>query len=165
MMLSRPKDFMRHVKQSLFGDLQTMGTTQILQQMDAKNADILQDPNFEAWALSNTTMAMRQQADVDPQARQFIFNSYRSMNGKPQNQPAAANTPAVDAAGAAPVPTTNRTVSVSPSVTGPSTTTSKPGAKIWSRAEIRDLVANDPAGYQKLSGEIAKAYAEGRVQK
>lgn len=46
---------------------------------------------------------------------------------------------------------------------GPSASTPS-GGKIFSRAEIRQLMTSNPAKYNELEPEISKAYAEGRVR-
>lgn len=159
MMLSKPKDFVNHVKRSLYGELQTMGTAQVIAQMDQQNADLFQDEALGPWLRENVDATTLQLADANPKVRQFIFNSYRSMTGK--NQPAQATT-SIDANGASPQPMTNRKVSVSPGAAG-SSNASKPGAKVWTRAEVRDLYSNNNAEYRRLASEIERAYAEGRV--
>ena len=47
---------------------------------------------------------------------------------------------------------------------GASGSTEAPSKKIYRRSDIIDLMRNDPKRYQSLSGEIMKAYQEGRVR-
>jgi len=61
---------------------------------------------------------------------------------------------------------TSRTQQVKAASTGSATgaTGSTSGGKIYRRADIINLMKNDPSRYEALSPEIQKAYAEGRVR-
>lgn len=118
--------------------------------------DILSDPKFGEWVQgSPIRMELYQRADKD-----FDFDSADELIGQYKERTKVVTEAAkteVDA----------RAQQVKAASTGSATgaaSTGTTGGKVYRRVDIINLMKNDPDRYESLSGEIQKAYAEGRVR-
>jgi len=150
LMLGDPEAFVEKVEQRLIGKLQSVGTQAEVQKVYQQNQDLMASDEFKTWALENVDLSIRQLADRDPKTCNFIFNSYRALSGK--QAPAEAKPPQ-------PAP---RNVVVSAAASGTGTPTKAP-PKTWTRREVRELYANNPAEYRRREAEITAAYQAGLV--
>ena len=152
MMLGDPNGFVELVERRLMGKIQSIGAISEVGKVYQQNQDLMQDQNFLKWAVENVDQSVRELADRDPKTCNFIFNSYRALHGK--QAPAQQQSPQPAA--------TSRNVVVSPAASGTGSPVKVP-PKTWTRREVRELYANNPAEYRRRETEITAAYQNGLV--
>ena len=117
-------------------------------------ADILQNPDFSAWIQGSkvrTELYNRADAKYDFDAADELLNTWKSMNKAVQQTKEVEEKELKRQRKAA------------------STGSGKGGGegrsrKVYRRADIINLMQNDPARYLELADEITAAYSEGRVK-
>lgn len=121
---------------------------------------ILADPGFREWVgKSKVRQALLKRADAayDLDAAREVLGTWKELVGaRAPARDAAAETVAAGRAAnrkAARVPTG-----------GNASQSEGAGAKIFRRSEILKMMTHEPAKYEKLADEIARAYAENRVR-
>ena len=116
--------------------------------------EVLQNPNFMEWVkASPVRQELFQRAD-----QQYDFNCADELIGQYKERTAVV-------AQATQTETQSRQQAVKAASTGSSAGANTAGSKrIYRRADIINLMKNQPDRYEALSGEIMKAYQEGRVR-
>lgn len=137
--------------------------------------DILANPEFQAWVGASRVrqgLLMRAHRHYDFDAGDEVFSTWKALNKKPA-APAAASAaaPAVDPAAAASdaartLAARRRELQAAGVPTGGngSAAPASGSKKIFRRADILDLMENNPARYEQLAAEIELAYREKRVR-
>ena len=116
--------------------------------------EVLQNPNFMEWVkASPVRQELFQRAD-----QQYDFNCADELIGQYKERTAVV-------AQAAQTETQSRQQAVKAASTGSSSGANTAGSKrVYRRADIIKLMKDNPDRYEALSGEIMKAYQEGRVR-
>jgi hypothetical protein len=152
--------------------------------------EIVRDPSFRTWVEASPKrrqMLLDAHSKYDFESGDEVFSTWKALNKKPAAAAAAAAAAEVPAAATDGAPseaevsaaaaTLARARAAKQSATqaaaqaaaaptgGASTPAGKGGGKkLYRRAEVINLMINDPDKYEAMSGEIQKAYAEGRVR-
>jgi hypothetical protein len=138
---------------------------------------ILQDPEFRQWVQASrvrTDLLRRAHQHYDFDAGDEVFGTWKALKGvgkpaaaaaAPAEADAAAAAAAASAAGAA-LAKRKRDIAAAAVPSGGGAGGAKDGGskKIFRRADVLKLMETDRDRYEALSGEIEKAYREGRVR-
>lgn len=116
--------------------------------------EVLQNPNFIEWVKASkvrTELYQRADTNYDFDCADELISQYKERSAVVQQ--------------ATQTETQSRQQAVKAASTGSSGGANNAGSKrVYRRADIIKLMKNDPDRYEALSGEIMKAYQEGRVR-
>jgi hypothetical protein len=157
-----------------------MAATQRFNSAHPDAAEIMADPEFRTWVTASrvrTELLRRAHQRYDFDAGDEVFGTWKALKGTGKPKPGAAEALAADAAteaaaaaasaagaalakrkrdlAAATVPSGGTAAGAGPD---------KGAKKVFRRADILKLMEENPERYEALSGEIEKAYREGRVR-
>jgi hypothetical protein len=137
-------------------DMAISSTRNALLEKHPKMGEYFQDPKFAEWIKNSTTRTKRLKhanENFDYEAADDIFSQWED------RQELISQTMVSEAGSRKAVSKAASTGS-----TRSSSSTGNVGGKIYRRLDIIKLMKDDPNRYEKLSPEIRKAYAEGRVK-
>jgi len=134
-------------------------------------ADVIRDEEFQKWVGASTVrQALFRSAHnrFALEAGVELFSTWKELKGARTSQATEDAATVAAAAGAAgEAADTKRKAELAAAKVpsgGGRAGPNKAGAKIYRRADLMELRINDPDRYEALSGEIDKAYREGRVK-
>ena len=134
--------------------MQQSQTLSALQQKHPDLKDIAMSPEFQKWVTgSKVRQQLYEQANnqYNYDAADELFSTWKEIRNVATQTVEVERKERKQALNAA-------------STGGASGSTEAPSKKIYRRSDIIDLMRNDPKRYQSLSGEIMRAYQEGRVR-
>lgn len=134
--------------------MQQSQTLSALQQKHPDLKEIAMSPEFQKWVTGSkvrTQLYEQANSQYNYDAADELFSTWKEIRNVASQTVAVERKERKQALNAA-------------STGGASGSTEAPSKKIYRRSDIIDLMRNDPKRYQSLSGEIMKAYQEGRVR-
>jgi len=165
-MLENPTAFVQRTQAAALAQVQGVIVQAELARIRNENQAIMQDPAFANW-LQTVPPHLIQAADQDPQLSAFIFNQYRTANASappPAASPAqpAAPAPSPASPGMPSLAQRSRVMAAAASPGG----AARPNVSTpaFTRSQIRKLMAENPAEYERLLPQIVAAHREGRVK-
>lgn len=134
--------------------MQQSQTLSALQQKHPDLKEIAMSPEFQKWVTGSkvrTQLYEQANSQYNYDAADELFSTWKEIRNVASQTVEVERKERKQALNAA-------------STGGASGSTEAPSKKIYRRSDIIDLMRNDPKRYQSLSGEIMKAYQEGRVR-
>ena len=134
--------------------MQQSQTLSALQQKHPDLKEIAMSPEFQKWVTGSkvrTQLYEQANSQYNYDAADELFSTWKEIRNVATQTVEVERKERKQALNAA-------------STGGASGSTEAPSKKIYRRSDIIDLMRNDPKRYQSLSGEIMKAYQEGRVR-
>lgn len=152
-LLTKPSEVLQTIQQNTVAQVTQARQAELVNQIKMQNINVIRDPGFINWLRAEVPPSTVQRLDQDPGELVFVINTYKRITSAPAQAQASS-----------PAPSAPR--DIRPGVAAGTGAPTKTPAKVYTRNEIRSMIVNDNARYQHLlaTGEIERAYAEGRVK-